>query len=84
MNVCVLQETQFHTGDHDGILSSEFQFFSAYYDGRSIGVSCLVRCSLEVACTLALADPAHRVYLLVVLIKDKEFRSIGVYAPGSL
>lgn len=84
MNVGVLQETQFHTGDHDGILSREFPFFSAYYDGRSIGVSCLVRCSLEVACTLALAGPAHRVYHLDASIKGKEFRSIGVYAPGSL
>lgn len=41
----------------------------------SIGVSCLVKCSLEVACTLALAD---RVYLDAT-IKGKEMRSIGVF-----
>lgn len=41
----------------------------------SIGVSCLVKFSLEVACTLALAD---RVYLDAT-IKGKEMRSIGVF-----
>ena len=56
--------------------------FSAYFDGRSRGVTWLVSRRLDASCALVLSDPAGRLCVLDVTIKDKAFRLIGVYGPN--
>ena len=39
--------------------------------------------SLDATCALVLSDPAGRLCVLDVTIKDKAFRLIGVYGPNA-
>ena len=55
--------------------------FSAYFDGRSRGVTRLISKRLISTCTLVLSDPSGKLCILHVTIKDKVFRLIGVYGP---
>ena len=57
--------------------------FSAYFDGRSRGVTWLISRRLDTTCALVLSDPADRLCVLDVTIKDKAFRLIGVYGPNA-
>ena len=58
--------------------------FSAYFDGRFRGVIWLVSIRLVATCALVLSDPASRLCVLDVTIKDKAFRLIGVYGPNAI
>ena len=79
INICGLQETHFDSNFHEGILSRGYLSFSACFDGRSRGVTWLVSRRLDASCALVLSDPAGRLCVLDVTIKDKAFRLIGVY-----
>lgn len=68
-----MQETRFHSGDHDDMLTKRFDLFSAFYDGCSRGVSWLVNCSLEAVCTLVFADLEGRLCIVDATIKDQAF-----------
>ena len=57
--------------------------FSAYFDGHSRRVTWLVSRRLIATCALVLSDPAGRLCILYVTIKDKAFRLIGVYGPNA-
>ena len=56
---------------------------SAYFDGSSRGVTWLVSRRLDATCALVLSDPAGRLCVLDVTIKDKAFRLIGVLGPNA-
>ena len=57
--------------------------FSAYFDGRSRGVTWLISRRLDATCALVLSDLAGSLCVLAVTIKDKAFRLIGVYGPNA-
>ena len=57
--------------------------FSAYFDSRSRGVTWQVSRRLVATCALVLSDPAGRLCVLDVTIKDNAFRLIGVYGPNA-
>ena len=80
--MCCLQETHFDSNFHEGILSRDYLSFSANFDGRSRGVTWLISRHLDASCALVLSDPAGRLCVLDVTIKDKAFRLIGVYGPN--
>ena len=82
IDICCLQETHFDSNFHEGILSRGYLSFSACFDGRSRGVTWLVSRRLDALCALVLSDPAGRLCVLDVTIKDKAFRLIGVYGPN--
>lgn len=63
-------------------MSKMFVIYSASLDGLSRGVSSQVSKSLHAACDLVFTDPAGRLCILDVTIKDKSLRLIGVYAPN--
>ena len=67
----------------EGILSRDYLSFSAYFDGRSRGVTWLISRRLDATRALVLSDPADRLCVLDVTIKDKAFRLIGVYGPNA-
>ena len=79
IDICCLQETHFDSNFHESILSRDYLSFSAYFDGRSRGVAWLISRRLD---ALVLSDPAGRLCILDVTIKDKAFRLIGVYGPN--
>ena len=81
IDICCLQETHFDSNFYEGILSRGY-LSSACFDGRSRGVTWLVSRSLDASCALVLSDPAGRLCVLDVTIKDKAFRLIGVYGPN--
>ena len=56
--------------------------FSAYFDGGSRDVTWLISRHLDATCALVLSDPAGRLCVLDITIKDKAFRQIGVYGPN--
>ena len=78
-----LQETRFDSNFHEDILSKDYLSFSAYFDGRSRGVTWLISRRLDATCALVLSDPAGRLCVVDVTIKDKAFRLIGVYGPNA-
>ena len=82
IDICCLQETHFDSNFYEGILARGYLSFSACFDGRSRGVTWLVSRSLDASCALVLSDPAGRLCVLDVTIKDKAFRLIGVYGPN--
>lgn len=47
VDICVVQESCFHSDDLDDKLSKSFDLFSVYYNGRSKGVSWLVNHSMS-------------------------------------
>ena len=57
--------------------------FSAYFDGRSRGVPWLISRHLVATCALVLWDPAGRLCVLDVTLKDKAFQLIGIYGPNA-
>lgn len=79
VDICLLHENRFSSGDHDVILSKMF-YFSAYCDGRSRRISWLVSRSLKPLCTLVFADPADMIFVGDASIKDKVLRVIWVHA----
>ena len=83
IDICCLQETRFDSNFHEGILSKDYLAFLEYFDGRSSGVTWLVIRRLIATCALVLSDPAERLCVLDVTIKDKAFRLIGVYGPNA-
>ena len=83
IDICWLQETHFDSNFHEGVLSRDYLSFSAYFDGRSRGVTWLISRHLDASCALVLSDPAGRLCVLDVTIKDKAFRLIGVYGPNA-
>ena len=83
IDICCVQETRFDSNFHEDILSKDYLFFSAYFDGRSRGVTWLLSRRLVATCALLLSDPAGRLCVLDVTIKDKAFRLIGVYGPNA-
>ena len=83
IDICCLQETRFDSNFHEGILSKDYLSFSAYFDGRSKGVTWLVSRRLDASCALVLSDPAGRLCVLDVTIKDKAFRLVGAYGPNA-
>ena len=84
IDICCLQETCFDSNFHEGILSRDYLSFSAYFDGRSRGVTWLISRRLVATCALVLSDPAGRLCILDVTIKDKAFRLNGVYGPNAI
>ena len=82
IDICCLQETHFDSNFHESILSRDYLSFSAYFDGRSRGVTWLISRRLDATCALVLSDPAGRLCILDVTIKDKAFRLIGVYGSN--
>ena len=83
IDICCLQETRFDSNFHEDILSKDYLSFSAYFDGRSRGVTWLISRRLDATCALVLSDPAGRLCVVDVTIKDKAFRLIGVYGPNA-
>ena len=83
IDICCLQETRFDSNFHEGILSRNYLSFSAYFDGRYRGVTWLISRHLDATYALVLSDPADRLCILDVTIKDKAFRLIGVYGPNA-
>ena len=83
IDICCLQEACFDSNFHEDILSKDYLSFSAYFDGRSRGVTWLVSRRLVATCALVLSDPAGRLCVLDVTIKDKAFWLIGVYGPNA-
>ena len=83
IDICCLQETHFDSKFHEGILSMDYLSFSAYFDGRSRGVTWLISRCLDSTCALVLSDPVSRLCVLDVTIKDKAFQLIGVYGPNA-
>ena len=83
IDICCLQETHFDSNFHEGILARDYLSFSACFDSRSRGVTWLVSRRLDASCALVLSDPAGRLCVLDVTIKDKAFRLIGVYGPNT-
>ena len=79
IDICCLQETHFDSNFHEGVLSRDYLSFSAYFDGRSRGFTWLISRRLDASCALVLSDPAGRLCVLDVTIKDKAFRLIGVW-----
>ena len=79
LDIWCLQETRFDSNFHVGILSKNYLAFLAYFDGRSRGITRLVSRRLIATCALVLSNPAGRLCVLDVTIKDKAFRLIGVY-----
>ena len=53
------------------------------FDGRSRGVTWLISRRLDATCALVLSDPADRLCVVDVTIKDKAFRLIGVYGHNA-
>ena len=84
IDICCLQETRFDFNFHEDILSKDYLSFSACFDGRSRGVTWLISRRLGATCALVLSDPAGRLCVVDVTIKDKAFRLIGVYGPTLL
>ena len=82
IDICCLQETHFDSNFHEGILSRNYFSFSAYFDGRSRGVTWLISRRLDATCALVLSDPTGRLCVLDVTIKDKAFQLIGVYGTN--
>ena len=83
IDICCLQETRFDSNFHEGILLRDYWSFSAYFDGRSRGVTWLISRRLDATCALVLSDPTGRLCVLDVTIKDKAFRRIGIYGPNA-
>ena len=83
IDICCLLETRFDSNFHEDILSKDYLSFSAYFDGRSRGVTWLISRRLDATCALVLSDPAGRLCVVDVTIKDKAFRLIGVYGPNA-
>ena len=83
IDICCLQEIRFYSKFHESILSRDNLSFSAYFDGRSRGVPLLVSRRLVATCALILSDPAGRLCVLDVTIKDKEFQLTGIYGPNA-
>ena len=79
IDICCLQETRFH----EGILSMNYLSFSAYFDGRSRGVTWLINRRLDATRALVLSHPADRLCVLDITIKNKTFRLFGVYGPNA-
>ena len=71
IDICCLQETRFDSNFHEDILSKDYLSFSAYFDGRSRGVTWLISRRLDDTCALVLSDPAGRLCVVDVTIKDK-------------
>ena len=69
IDICCLQETRFDSNFHKGILSKGYLSFSAYFDGRSRGVTWLISRRLDATCALVLSDPAGRLCVVDVTIK---------------
>ena len=84
IDICCLQVTRFDSNFHEDILSRDYLSFSAYFDGRSRGITWLVSRRLVATCVLVLSDPAGRLCVLDVAIKDKAFWLIGVYGPNAI
>ena len=82
VSIACVQETRFASSDNETILSRDFRLFSAYFDGRSRGVSWLISKSLEVTADLVFADPAGRLCVVDITIKGEQFRLVGVYGPN--
>ena len=59
-----------------------YQPFSACFNSCSRGVTWLVSRYLNVMCTLVLSNPAGRLHVLEVTIKDKHFQFIEVNGPN--
>ena len=83
IDICCLQETRFDSNFHEDILSRDYLSFSAYFDGRSRGVTWLISRHLDATCALVLSDPAGRLCVVDVAIKDKAFRLFGFYGPNA-
>ena len=83
IDICCLQETRFDSNFHESILSRDYLSFSAYFDGRSRGVTWLISRRLDATCALVLLDLAGRLCVLDVTIKDKAFQLIGVYGHNA-
>ena len=83
IDICCLQEIRFYSKFHEDILSKNYLSFSAYFDGRSRGVTWLVSRRLVATCALVLSDPVARLCFLDVTIKDKAFRLMGIYGPNA-
>ena len=81
IDICSLQVARFDCNYHKCIRSNNYIAFSAYFDGRSRGVPWLVSRRLVTMCTLIFSDPADRLGVLDVTIKNKAFQLIGVYGP---
>ena len=83
IDICCLRETHFDSNFHEDILSKDYLSFSAYFECRSRSVTWLVSIHLVATCALVLSDPAGRLCVLDVTIKDKAFQLIGVYGPNA-
>ena len=66
-----------------GVKASRNYLSSAYFDGRSRGVTWLINRRLDAQCALVLSDSSGRLCVLDVTIKDKAFRLIVVYGPNA-
>ena len=77
-----LQRRGIDSNFHESILSRDYLSIPAYFDGRSRGITRLISRRLDATCALVLSDPAGRLCILDVTIKDKAFRQIGVYVPN--
>lgn len=82
MIICAVQETRFHSGDHDDILTKGLTSFQRVMMAALVGGSWLVNRSLNAACTLVFADLEGTLYVVDVTIKDQAFRLTGVYTPN--
>ena len=52
IDICCLQETRFDSNFHEDILSKDYLSFSAYFEGRSRGVTWLVSRRLVATCSV--------------------------------
>lgn len=72
VDVYCLQKTQFSTRDYEYIPSKRFVFYSECFDGRSRGISWLAGKSLNAARALIIVDPAGKLCVMDVIIKDTQ------------
>ena len=81
-DVAAVQETHFTCGADCCGLESDFNVFSAYGSRTSVGVSLLVRHSLDADVDVVFAGDGGRLVVADVAVKSFKFCLVAVYAPN--
>ena len=81
-DVAAVQKTHFTCGADCRVLESNFNVFSAYGSCTSIGVSLLVRCSLDADVDVVFAGDRSRLVVADVAVKSFKFCLVAVYASN--
>ena len=82
VDVAAVQETHFTCGADCRVMESDFNVFSAYGSRTSVGVSLLVRRSLDADVDVVFAGDGGRLVVADVAVKSFKFRLVAVYAPN--